>query len=397
MRQHPAYRVPRLTSTRLLFVTATVAALSCGGGASEPSSPTGGRGATAGDGNSAGAGGRKITPSDGGAGGSSSVGGGSGGSGAGGKAAAGGGSSGTVGGAGGGGSAGTAGSTPNAGGGSGFGGSAGASLPVTGGTCARPGGERRKLPGTGVEYCVRAAPSCKTAAGKCPLYVTLNSGEAYFDWVADEKTYGTFITVELYQSFDGNDVKDPQAELPRVIAVDYPGLDRERIYIIGFSAGTGGITRGECHYAKMTDKSKYGTTSDIYAALVGMGGCLSCPEDYKPLDGKWHIYMSNGATDSLGGADSCLSILQQRARINGCANPTATWQQAEVADLAGARPRDPANVRAEKVVFTGCTGGDVIGFRYADEGHVPTYMKYFDPRANAYDIAWKFLQGKTKH
>ena len=72
---------------------------------------------------------------------------------------------------------------------------------------------------------------------------------------------------------DGDQIKDKLAELPRVIDHDYSGLDRDRIYAIGWSAGAGAVGRGLCHISKKSDFSALGTTSDIYAAVVAMGGC----------------------------------------------------------------------------------------------------------------------------
>ena len=67
-----------------------------------------------------------------------------------------------------------------------------------------------------------------------------------------------------------------------------------------------------------------------------------------------------------------------------------------MADLAGARPKDSNNVLAQKVSLGTCPGGDVVGYRFADEGHVPTFKANLEPRANAYDMAWDFLKTKRK-
>jgi hypothetical protein len=119
------------------------------------------------------------------------------------------------------------------------------------GNCAA-GATAKSLPGTGITYCVKADASCSAASGSCPLYVTINQGgtRSYFDRVADSAANGAFIAVLLDSLTDGNDVKDAFAELPRVIAHDYVGLDRQRVYVVGFSAGSGAITRALCHIAK---------------------------------------------------------------------------------------------------------------------------------------------------
>jgi poly(3-hydroxybutyrate) depolymerase len=246
-----------------------------------------------------------------------------------------------------------------------------------------------KLPVTAVRYCVKAADACKTAGAKCPLYVTINTNGAFFDRVADPPA----IAVELYTETDGTGIKDKLAELPRVIAKDYAGLDSARIYAIGWSAGAGAVNRGLCHVAKKSDFSMLGTTSDIYAAVVGMGGC-GCANDYAPLAPKWHILTWNGMNDPFNGGDSCEAGLRKRASVNGCSKLDATWQPV-AKDDAFAQNAD-GSAHAEKLDFGECAGGAVIGYRFADEGHVVSAKTHFDPKISGYDTIWRFLQGKTK-
>lgn len=51
-----------------------------------------------------------------------------------------------------------------------------------GGKCASAGGgSPKKLPKTGIEYCVKANPECTNAGAGCALYVTINTDGALFE------------------------------------------------------------------------------------------------------------------------------------------------------------------------------------------------------------------------
>lgn len=257
-----------------------------------------------------------------------------------------------------------------------------------GGRCPdQPGAVPMRLPATDVEYCVQASPECAHEGADCPLYVTINTDGAFFG------REGQFITVELYTETDGDGVKDKLAELPRVIAYDYPGLDRERVYAVGWSAGAGAVKRGLCHISKKSDHSEHGTTSDIYAAIVALGGC-GC-DDYVQLEGNWHSFSFNGTDDQFNGGDACEETLRLRAHVNGCDDLDATWMPLEPDDPY-ARNGDGSD-NAERLHFGDCERGEVVGYRGRDEGHVLSFKKHFDPKISGYDAAWSFLQGKTKH
>jgi hypothetical protein len=229
----------------------------------------------------------------------------------------------------------------------------------------------------------------------CPVYITLNTNGAYFERVDQPERYGKFITVESRQPMDGNDVKDPLAELPRVLARDLPGLDPDRLYLIGWSAGAGGVSRGTCHSSKGYDQSRFGTTSDLYAALTTLGGCPSCSDNFRPISGTWHVFATNGI-DDIFGAQGCEDSLRRLATINGCSlAEQASWCAPGPSDpLLSVAPGDASVV--EKISFGECPGGDVIGYRFHDEAHVVSYRAHFDPRVRAYDLVWDFLQGRTK-
>lgn len=264
-----------------------------------------------------------------------------------------------------------------------------------GGKCASaPGGTPMKLPITAIEYCVKASPECTMAGALCPLFITINTDGAYFNRVDDPATNGHFITVELYTETDGTEIKDKLAELPRVIAHDYAGLDKERVYLIGWSAGAGAVTRGLCHVSKKSDFSTIGTTSDIYAAWAALGGC-GCANDYLPLEGNWHGITFNGMLDIFNGGDACEHGQRDRAFVNGCADPRIAWKPVQAIDPYAKNGDGTAN--AETLSFSGCGKGEVVAYRGKDEEHVTSFKVHFDPKISGYDTVWTFLQGKKKH
>lgn len=267
---------------------------------------------------------------------------------------------------------------------------AGEAPPLEGDECEN-GGVRRTLPGSGSDYCLRAHPSCTNPDASCALYITLNTGGAYFGRL-DDSDVEPFVTVESYQAFDGDDVKDPLAELPRILPDEVPGIDPERIYLIGWSAGAGAVFRGMCQRAKRYDESPYGTTSDIYAAIATLGGCPACSEGFEPISGHWHVFATNGRDDMFGG-DGCYERLSTLARTNGCANPEASW--CAVASGDALVPSAPGDERVERVSFGSCARGDVEGYRFADEAHVVRYRTHVDS-VRAYDLVWDWLQGRRK-
>jgi hypothetical protein len=273
----------------------------------------------------------------------------------------------------------------------GWGGVAEKGVPNPGGKCTTGGGGTpMKLPLTGVEYCIKAGATCAEAGASCPLFVTINTDGAFFGRVDQPDA---IIVAELYTETDGPDIKDKLAELPRVVANDHAGLDKDRVYAVGWSAGSGAVGRGLCHISKKSDFSSIGTTSDIYAAVVGMGGC-GCANEYIPLEADWHILTWNGMDDQFNGGDACEEGLRRRAVVNGCADPTAPWQPVLATD-AYAKNADGSD-KAEKLAFSGCAGGDVVGYRFRDEGHVVSADEHFDPKISGYDTIYRFLDGKTK-
>ncbi len=253
-----------------------------------------------------------------------------------------------------------------------------------------------KLKPTSSHYAVKAHPDCSKEGESCSLLVVLNTQDGFFKYADTNKT----IVVRSFQEMDGNDAKHPLALIPRVIAARYPGLDRQRIYIAGYSAGAGGVFRGLCQSVKKYDQSEFGTTSDIYAAMAVAGNCPNCAEDFTPISGRWHVLAVNGMLDVFADAKKdikhCYQRLTNLARTNGCsAAENAEWYNVSAKDrhMQGGDGSDIA----QKLSFGNCeSGGDVVGYRFKDENHDPSYKKNFDLEVRAYDMIWEFLQGRTK-
>lgn len=249
-----------------------------------------------------------------------------------------------------------------------------------------------RLPGTGVEYCLKAHPDCAQAGASCPLFVMSNLGAAYMDYVEQPAKYGRIVVAQSYGPRDGQEVKDWVAELPRALMSQYQGIDPERIYFIGWSAGAGAATRGLCQSSKGWDQSTYGTTSDLYAAMVTLGGCPGCSADFKPKAGSWHVLAVNGQDDPFGG-QGCEERLRALASTSGCDAPSG-WQNVGEQDpyVSGGDGSDIA----QRLGFEGCQRGAALGYRFKDEAHVLSFKKNFDPRVRALEITWRFLQGRLK-
>lgn len=246
------------------------------------------------------------------------------------------------------------------------------------------------LPQSGVEYCLAASDACQNADAACPLLVTFNTNGAYFDRVSDSEP---LLVAELHGPSDGQDVKDQYAELPRVLSRAYPGLDKARVFAVGWSTGAGAANRGLCHLSKKSDFSDYGSTSDVYAGVLALGGC-GCANDYLQIEGNYHIFTFNGSDDIFNGGDSCEEGLRERAAVNECEDLDATWQPVRPGDPYAKNGDGSAN--AERLHFGECKKGEVVGYRGAGEGHVLSFKKNFDPKISGYDTAWNFIRGKMK-
>ncbi len=266
--------------------------------------------------------------------------------------------------------------------------------------CVKAGGLQNKLPGSGQSYCLKAHPDCSVAGAACPLYVTLNMGQAYFELVSDPMLpYGKIMVAQLEHFCDCAELKDSQAELPRVIRQTFPGHDPNRVYAIGWSAGAGGIARGQCIGAKfMWDTSKYGKTSDTYAAVALIGGYPGCAPDFKPSAPNYHVVAISGMSDIFGGSNngdtSAEEALRRLATVNGCSQTTGTWCSVQSGDKYV--PRADGSDKVQKITFGECSGGDVVGYRFKDEAHTPSFKKYFDPKVSGFLLAMDYVRGRTK-
>ena len=259
--------------------------------------------------------------------------------------------------------------------------------------------EEVELTETNTKYRIKAHPDCKNASSSCPLYVTHNigtTGANFFQYVNPESTLlPPAIVVETLQKSDGKTVKDPLALIPRKLMKEFPGLDKNRIYIIGFSAGAGVVFRGLCMKSKDYDQSEFGTTSDLYAAVVTVGGCPNCSSGFNPPD-NFHVLAINGDSDKFAG-NGCQDKLDTLAKSNNCSETAPVWKKIASPEndefpIVPKEGRDTVSIRN----YGTCQDGDVVGLVFAGEGHVLSYKKNFSPKIRPYDYAFLWLQGKVK-
>jgi hypothetical protein len=248
-----------------------------------------------------------------------------------------------------------------------------------------PGATLQTLPGTGVTYCVKAHPDCSQAGADCMLLVTSGATKPFLTYVDDADRWGPTVVALSYGPTDGNAVKDWVAELPRVLLTEQPGISRDRVLFVGFSAGAGSAFRGQCSSSKGFDTSTYGTTSDLYAGIATMGGCPACSDSFRQLSGNFHVFAINSEGDQFAG-DGCEDSVRPRAIANGCVNPGATWQPL--------RDDDPISlglVQGQRLTFGPCSAGDVAAYRVSGGGH--------DVRSgdlSYYEVLWRWSLGRRK-
>jgi hypothetical protein len=264
----------------------------------------------------------------------------------------------------------------------------GSGLPGPRESCYGLPGENRLLPRTMVRYCVGAHADCKAPGAGCPLYVTLNTTGAYFGRLRDPARWGKFITVELRMT--GDDPPDALAELPRVIARDFPGLDETRIYAMGASGGAYHIRRSVC--LRTGDRSPLGTLSDVFAGLGFVIMCPLCDDGFAPRAGSLHVIAINGAEDTVT-RGACEAELEKLASTWQCGDAGGTWCNAQADD--GLVPGDGTD-KVRKLTFGACRRGDLVGYTFRDEGHATVYAKNFTPPVRAYDMAWEFFRTRRK-
>jgi hypothetical protein len=260
-------------------------------------------------------------------------------------------------------------------------------------TCAS-GAESQVLHGTKVPFCVKAHSTCRSAGANCPVFIVVLPGGArsYLDRVDDPARNGALVAVDFNPPTDGNDVKDSFAELPRALLHEFPGIDRKRVYVLGFSAGSGAITRALCHVAKGSDSSSYGTTSDLYAAMAFGGAPVGCTSAFSPIarTGSWDILSMTGDKDQFNQGDGGEASLRNRALVAGCTRVDAPWTGVPSSDpfVVG---QDGSCGVVKKLSFGDCPGGDVVGYEFINWAHDSRY-----PGNRFEDVAWRFFQGRSK-
>jgi hypothetical protein len=243
----------------------------------------------------------------------------------------------------------------------------------------------RTLLGTGHTYCVKANTACQMPGAGCFVVITFNMGAThglsltYAGRVDQPQLFGKLIAV-------GGGVEatnDVMAELPRQLMKDHPGIDAARIYALGNSRGAGAISA-----ITSSNASRFGTTWSEYAAVGVVSAGMRVGAMFKPA-GRFNAIFINGWDDVAepGGA-------RPLAAIAGCADQQAAWRNVGADDplMAGGNGTDIA----QKLTFGACPGGDVVAYRFKDEGHVADFEKHFNPRVRAVNIAWDFFQGRTR-
>mmetsp|Transcript_11854 Transcript_11854/g.36086 ORF Transcript_11854/g.36086 Transcript_11854/m.36086 type:complete len:338 (+) Transcript_11854:93-1106(+) len=240
-------------------------------------------------------------------------------------------------------------------------------------------------------YCVKWHPACETE--NCPAMIQLNVNKLFSK--ADEDKV---VIAEIYDCNDrGADPVDCLAEIPRRMldSTDYR-VDRNAIFLLGFSAGTGGISRGLCSRNQLQgDSSEFGTLSDVIAGIGFSGGCPSCSSDWAPICGNMHVLATNGDKDQFA-QDFCEKGLRAFAALNGCDHPDAKWCNVDQDDIYLTAPKGDGSSKLRKLSFGQCAGGDVVGYVFADEGHELSYNANWDPAIKSYNIQYNYFLKRAK-
>jgi len=252
--------------------------------------------------------------------------------------------------------------------------------------------------------CIKFHEDCLTEGTNCPLYITLNTNYIYFGKVDDNNK---IIVVEAEWDWTsdslyglGSPIKNAFAALPRAIAASFPGLDKTRVYLVGWSAAAAGISRGLMETFRGIDQSPYGGTSNIYAAVAAIGACITANDakvwgrqtETQQLCGQFHVFNTVGQNDTTYTRDECLTALQDLAVTNKCSRVNSGW--------CLAKPNDPyaphaAEDQVRYIDFGTCPGGDVRGYSFVGQKKVTSYTNT-NPDTDAYDVVWSWLQNRQK-
>jgi hypothetical protein len=251
--------------------------------------------------------------------------------------------------------------------------------------------------------CIKWHDDCLNEGANCPVYITLSTNYVYFSRIDDNNK---IIVVEA--EFDwttdniygvGSPIKNPFAAIPRAIAASFPGMDKTRVYLVGWSAAAAGISRGLMETYRGIDQSPYGATSNVYAAVAAVGACIATNDatvwgrkvDTK-LCGQFHVFNTVGQNDTTYTRDECLASMQDLAITNKCSRPNSGWCLAQKNDPY-APYADLDQVRY--IDFGSCDGGDVRGYSFTGQKKVTTYINTA-PDTDAFDVVWSWLQNRQK-
>jgi hypothetical protein len=251
--------------------------------------------------------------------------------------------------------------------------------------------------------CIKFHEECLNAGAGCPLYITLSTNFEYFKHV-DENNKIIVVEAEWDWTTDtiygvGSPIKNAFAAIPRAIDATFAGLDRSKIYLIGWSAAAAGISRGLMETYRGVDRSPYGGTSNIYAAVAAIGACIATNDATQwgrgqdtALCGHFHVFNTVGQNDTTYTRDECLQSMQELAVTNKCSRVNSDWCLAQNND-----PYVPAaqDDQVRYIDFGDCEGGDVRGYSFTGQRKVTTYLNT-SPDTNAFDVVWSWLQGREK-
>lgn len=132
---------------------------------------------------------------------------------------------------------------------------------------------------TVANFCVSAHPSCYQAGSNCLAYIGTNVVDLsylvpYYPIIWLSVTWEDSGWNDQCRG-DCNDIKHKIASFPRILASMFPDtLDKDQVWLVGFSAGVGGINRGTVDSSKGYDRSRYGSTSDLFAGTIKFAPCF---------------------------------------------------------------------------------------------------------------------------
>jgi hypothetical protein len=249
------------------------------------------------------------------------------------------------------------------------------------------------------KFCVKAHPTCLSGDGRCPVYVTGGIGDSYFDRVEHPERYGNLMVVKLdpvaWQMQNASE-RIYMAGVIREVRSAYPGQDPDRWYFVAFSNSTDTI-------AALHVGSEGPTSREIdgaFAGFVKMGYCGGLKE-IVPASYPAHELVMTGADDDVHARDGrCVELdpgkpdrHKNRAIVNGCDETRqVTPVGADEPYFGGADGSDIVL----KGTFANCKHADFLHYRFLDEGHRRDFKKHFEPPLSGTDIAWNFLQGRTR-